>query len=390
MDDADFELYTRRQGGPAMIIRLSVIALGVAAALSGGDRRKVNIDPESEDGILLQRIQQEPTAPRKLALLEKFGGQFPKADAIAWVYEQLVPLYRDAQAYDKLFATVDKLLAVDPNDADAANDALRAAQAKADADLIDKYAQIAWDVGTRATQAPKPKDPDAVAEWKRETDFARDLVVYSEYVMHLQASQSSDPHRKEALLQALEKRNSQSKYLEKPGKPVITQMTFAMAEQGLMKDPDNEDMLMAVAQHYMQSETELARVLSYSLKVIELMRAKPRPENVTPADWEKKRAQYVGGANWMAGVIYSKEARYGFSDKYLRAALPYVRDNNHLLAAALFYLGYDNYALAGQSRDKSFAVEALKYSKMCAGLDSPFQSLARKSLEALRNEYNLE
>ncbi len=61
-----------------------------------------------------------------------------------------------------------------------------------------------------------------------------------------------------------------------------------------------------------------------------------------------------------------------------------------MLAAAYFYLGYDNYALAGELGDKGRAIEAVRFSKQCADMDSPFRSLALKNLEALRNDYNVE
>ena len=89
-------------------------------------------------------------------------------------------------------------------------------------------------------------------------------------------------------------------------------------------------------------------------------------------------------------MVYSKQARYGLSDRYLRAALPFIQGDSRLLPAAYFYLGYDNYALAGETNDKGLAIEAAKFSKLCAAMDGPFQPLARKNLETLRNEYNME
>jgi len=134
----------------------------------------------------------------------------------------------------------------------------------------------------------------------------------------------------------------------------------------------------------------LPRVLSYALRILELVQGKPQPADITPAEWDKKKAKFTGWSNWIAGVIYGKQARYGVSDRYLRAALPYIRDDSRLTAAAYFYLGYDNYALAGELADKGRAIEAVKFSKSCADMDSPFRSLALKNLEALRNEYNVE
>jgi hypothetical protein len=157
-----------------------------------------------------------------------------------------------------------------------------------------------------------------------------------------------------------------------------------------VEDPRNEDYLMRLANHYMSQEDDLGKVLSYSLRVLEVIEKKAKPEGVGEDEWEKKKARYTGGANWMIGVVYGKQARYGLSDRYLRAALAYIQDDSQLLAAAYFYLGYDNYALAGQLRDKGRAIEAAKFSKLCLAIDGPFQSLAQKNLEVLRNDFNVE
>ena len=152
----------------------------------------------------------------------------------------------------------------------------------------------------------------------------------------------------------------------------------------------NEDFLMTVADYYMKREKELPKVLSYALRILEVMQVKAKPEKVSTAEWDKKKAKFNGWANWMAGVLYGKQARYGLSDRYLRAALPNIIGDSRLLAAAYFYLGYDNYALAGELDDKGRAIEAAKFSKLCAEIEGPFEPLARKTLESLRNEYNVE
>ena len=152
-----------------------------------------------------------------------------------------------------------------------------------------------------------------------------------------------------------------------------------MAEQGLVEDPDNEDFLMTVANYDMSHEKNLPKVLSYALRILDLMQKKPKPASLNAEEWEKKKAKFTGWANWMAGVIYGKQARYGLSDRYLRAGPPvYSWRTRGLLAAAYFYLGYDNYAMAGELGDKGRAIEAVKFSKLCAAMDGPFRSLASR------------
>jgi hypothetical protein len=380
---------------PALALLLAQLLL--ASETLGADRHKPDVDPESQDGILLQRIQQEPTQPRKLVLLEKFVAEYPHATSIAWVYEQLLPIYMEASQWDRVIAAAEGLLAADPNDLDSAHDALKAAEAQNNPELTAKYAELAWDLAARSLRAPKPADPEDVPDWSKQMDFARENLAYSEFTLATLAAGQIDELKRAELTLALQERNPQSQFLFLTKKPTVIELAslnpakaLQLAEQGLVENPDNIDFLMTLADHDMSIEKNLPQVLSYALRILELVHGKPQPADITPAEWEKKQAKFTGWANWLAGVVYGKQARYGLSDRYLRAALGYVRENSRLTAAAYFYLGYDNYALAGELVDRGRAIEAVKFSKLCADMDSPFRSLALKNLEALRNEYNLE
>ena len=380
-----------------MKISVPALALMLAVGALGADRHKPDVDPESQDGILLQRIQQEPTQPRKLALLEKYVAEYPQTTSIAWVYEQLLNIYMEAMQWDSVLATAEGLLAADPNDLDSAHDALKAAEAQANPELITKYAELAWDLATRTLQSPKPADPEDLPDWNKQMEFARENLKYTEYTLANQAAAQTDDTKREELIAALQQRNPQSQFLFLTKKPTVIELAslnpakaLQLAEQGLVENPDNIDFLMTVADHDINLEKNLPLTLKYALRILELVQGKPQPDGITPEEWAKKQAKFSGWANWIAGVIYGKQARYGLSDRHLKAALGYIRDDARLTAAAYFYLGYDNYALAGELADKGRAVEAVKFSKQCADMDSPFRSLALKNLEALRNEYNLE
>ena len=375
---------------------LPVLAL-LAARPAMADRHKPDVDPESEDGILLQRIQQEPTLPRKQALLEKYAAQYPQTTSIAWVYEQLLPIYQDAKDNEKVIAIANALLAVDPTDLDAAHDALRASQATGATDLIRIFAERAWDIASKAVHAPKPSDPDDAADWAKQLEFGNQVLSYSEFVLATQAADEADPGKRAALVESLQTRNPQSKFLANTKKQTVIDLAkidpdkaLALAEEGLVKDPDNEDFLMTVADYKLGHEKDLPRVLGYSLRILDLMKSKSKPDNLSGEEWDQKKAKFIGWASWMAGMVYGKQARYPQSDRYLREALPYILDNSRLLAAAYYYLGYDNYAMASELGDKSRALEAVKFSKLCAGINGPFRSLARQTLESVRNDFNLQ
>lgn len=379
-----------------MKVAAPALALLLAFGALGADRHKPDVDAESQDGLLLQRIQQEPTQPRKLALLEKYVAEYPRTTSIAWVYEQLLPIYTEAMQWDRVIATADALLAVDPNDLDSAHDAMKAAEAQANPELVIKYAELAWDLAASALKIPKPADPEDVPDWTKQMDFARENLAYTEYTLASLAAAQTDDAKRAELTAALQQRNPNSQFLALTKKPTMIELAslnparaLQIAEQGLVENPDNIDFLMTVADHDMNLEKNLPQTLKYALHILELVQGNPQPDGIKPEEWERKQAKFSGWANWIAGVIYGKQARYGLSDRYLRAALGYIREDARLTAAAYFYLGYDNYALAGELADKGRAVEAVKFSKMCADMDSPFRSLALKNLEALRNEYNL-
>jgi tetratricopeptide (TPR) repeat protein len=286
------------------------------------------------------------------------------------------------------------LLALDPDDLDSAHDALRAAESKTATELIRKYAELAWDIAVRVAQKPKPADADEAESWAKQMDFAKQVLDYTEFTLATQAAAEPDEKTKTELTQALRARNPQSRYLANLKKIDLASMrpekAVALAEKGLAEDPYNEDFLMTVADFYMGREKDYPKVLNYALRILDLMKKKPKPESLTSEEWDQKKDKFTGWAEWMAGVVYGKEARYGPSDRYLRMALPYIQNDARLLAAAYFYLGYDNYALAGELNDKSRAIEAVKFSKLCAASDGPFRFLALKNLESLRNEFNVE
>src|SRR5580765_5445155 len=135
--------------------RFALLIVFVGTALA--QRHKLDeVDAEKPEGKLLQQIMQENDTAKKAALMEDFTGQFPKLEQTAWVLEQLQSHYVKANQPDQIIATGQKLLALDPDDPEAALQSLKAAEAKKDLPMIISFSEKTSVNARKMVNAPKP------------------------------------------------------------------------------------------------------------------------------------------------------------------------------------------------------------------------------------------
>src|SRR5690348_13783699 len=119
-------------------MRFSVLFL-VFALSANAQRHKIEeVNSEKPEGKLLQQIMQESDAAKKTALLDQFSNEFPKHEATPWVLEQLQASYVKSGDPAKSLAAGDKLLALDPDDPEAAVQCLKAAEIQKNGMLVKK------------------------------------------------------------------------------------------------------------------------------------------------------------------------------------------------------------------------------------------------------------
>jgi tetratricopeptide (TPR) repeat protein len=355
------------------------LALLIIAGSAAGQRHELTIDTGTPEGQMLQQIGQEADEAKKLALMEQFATQYPKHEAMAWVYSQMVPAYTKANQHAKAIGAGEKLLALDPEDLRTAHAALKAAEAQKDPDAVKKWAIQTSEMARKMAQSPKPEDEDEAEDWQYDVDFAKQLETYT-----------TDPQKKIELIETLEQRNAKSEYLPQVQGQYFLALqqigdadrAVAVAEKILEKDQTNEDMLLVVADYNFQRNKELEKVLSYSVKLVELMGSKPKPEAVSEADWEKKKTVILGLAHRMTGVTYSNQKKFKQADQTLRQALPLIKGDDQLTAQVLFHLGLANYRLKK-------IVDAVKFNRQCVKIKSPFQIQARRNLRAIQSQYRV-
>ena len=366
-----------------------VLFLSLAAASFSAQRQGFTINPATPEGRLLQQVGQESDDAKKIALMEEFLAQYPKHDAVLWVYDQMVASCLKAGQYDKALAAAEKVVAQDPTDVETAYTAVKAAEAKKDPDAVRKWAVQASDLARKVAQTPKGGEEDDDA-FRQRVDSARRVDTYTEYALFAAAVQAAEPAKKVLLLKTLEERAPESTYVSQ-GHGLYFQSlvqsgdqagAVAIAEKLIPKGEANEEMLLTAADFYMRQNQEPQKVLDYSAKLVAAVNARNRPDGVADADWQKYRAHYIGLGQWMTGVTDCAQGKYEDSNKALRESLPLIEGSDELKAAALFNLGIANSHLRNVS-------DAGRFFEQCTALETPYRPKCAENLKAIRSAYRV-
>lgn len=369
-----------------------LIAFAIAAS---GQRHKApeEVDAEKPDGKLMQQIMQESDPAKKNALMEQFANEFPKVAHTPWVLEGVQGYYVKANQPDQVIVFGEKLLALDADDVESAHQCLKAAEAKKDVALIKKYSDVTAKNARKMAALPQPKDADEVAAWKNEVEYARQVAQYADYSIFRLGVESRDPKVTIEMAEALLQRDPSSEYAVKARDPLFlayrqsgaNDKAIALAEKVLASEQTNEDMLLVVADSYLQQKKEPEKIHAYSAKIVEIMSAKAKPEGVSDTDWTNRKNTIVGLAHFMSGKQYAAESKHAQTDQQLRKALPLIESNPALKPETLFLLGLANYRMASGSPER--AQDSANFFRQCAALKSPFQGTAATNLKRIMAEY---
>jgi tetratricopeptide (TPR) repeat protein len=155
----------------------------------------------------------------------------------------------------------------------------------------------------------------------------------------------------------------------------------AAAYQVLSRDADDPDALLMVSQILLERRTEHAKAIANANHVLQTVPRRPKPENYTAADWERRKAHYIGTAHLQIGNAYVNQNNFAQADKFLRASLPFVKGIDGTEAAVVFYLGWANYQMEHYK-------EAASFFRQCVALagGGPFGEQALRNLTALKTE----
>jgi tetratricopeptide (TPR) repeat protein len=378
---------------PAAVIVMAVLC---AVPLLAQQRKVPVINTGSPEGQLIQQFTKEDDPAKKIELMNQFLTKYPDSEASPWVTSLVQAEYLKTGNYDKALSTGDALLAKNPDDLDAAYTNLKAAEKKADADAVVKYANLTSTLARKSAGGAKPSDMSE-DDWKKTVDYDKEVDTYTEYALYAAALQQQDPAKVMTLGDALEQHNPKSQYMPAMlGRYAVAgrqanqaEKAAAFGERAFEQGQTNADMLLLMAEQAMNKQ-QLDKTVAYAQKAIAQINSEAKPEGMPDADWQKKKESTLGVASWFEGVALSTEGKYAEADKALRAALPSIKDNQYLLGAATFHLGLANYKLAKEHKNPKLATDALRFSQQSAAINSPFQAQAQKNVKVIQTEYKLK
>jgi len=189
-------------GTRSLVLVLFLLLPLVAAPASAQRQNVMIIDITTPEGQLLRQVKEESDDAKKVALMDQFLAQYPKHEGVVWVYSQMVASCAKLGQFDKAMAAAEKVLAEDPADLGTAVAAVKAAEAKKDADAVRKWAVQVSDVARKAAQAPKAEGEDDDA-FKQRVDYAKRLDGYTEYALLSTALEAPEAAKKINLLKTL-------------------------------------------------------------------------------------------------------------------------------------------------------------------------------------------
>ncbi len=268
------------------------------------------------------------------------------------------------------------------DDLDDATQGLKDAVAKKDVAQVKKLATDAYAMTDKITKSAAPTSEVEKDDWTRRVAAAKELDLFADYALYATAVQAQ-PAETVELLSTLEQLGPKSKYMDQGYERYIYALhqTGAdskipgVAENGIKNFPNNDDLLVVLTDSSL-TKKQPDRALGYARRLVASLMKHPKPEEMSAADWDKKRNAALGHGYWAVGVITGEKNLYAESNKNLRAALPLIKGNGAMMAAALFYLGVDNYQLGTMTNNKAQVQEGAKFSHDAAALPGPYAQQA--------------
>jgi hypothetical protein len=268
---------------------------------------------------------------------------------------------------------------------------LKQAESQKDAAKVKELAASIFTMSHEALVAPEPASAVDKEMWTYNKSQATEAQTYAEYALSA-LSYQGPPETTVELLAMIEKQNPKSKYLDvsydrylyalsQTGK---TAEVVPVATKAVANFPENPALLRILADSAM-AHNQSANGLTYAKRLVAAVNKRPKPENLSDADWQKQKNDNLGRGYWIIGMVSSERGLYVDADRNLRLALPLIQAEG-VKGPALYALGVANYQLGRQTLNKAKLLEAIKFSEQSAAIQSPVQQQAYKNAMIIKDE----
>lgn len=269
---------------------------------------------------------------------------------------------------------------------------LQQAVAKKDAVLVKKLALEIRPLVKEALAVKAPEGDEEKKTWAGQMEWAKSVELYEDYALYATAVASAPPVMVD-LLATLEKENPKSKYLDQAYSAYFYALSQTgasakipgIAEKALENFPENEDLLLILTDTA-AARKQNDRALALANRLVASLSRHSKPEEMSAADWERKRSTGLARGYFVAGVISGEKNQYAATDRNLRAALPMVQGTPALAGPALYWLGVANYNIGKMTNNKSKMLEGAKFSDQAAAIAGPYQEQAYHNAAVIKKE----
>ncbi|MDE3166036.1 MAG: hypothetical protein KGN36_09535, partial [Acidobacteriota bacterium] len=189
---------------------------------------------------------------------------------------------------------------------------LQQAVAQKDAAQVKELALALYPQVTQLLATPAPASADDKEAWTSQMAWGKSVAGYAEYSLFATgaAAAAAQPATTVDLIATLEGMNPKSKYLDEAYAPYLLALSKtgaaakvpAIAEKALANFPENDDLLLILADNAMGKQ-QSDRAAAFATRLVAAVNRHSKPEGMSAADWDRKRNAALSHGYWIAGVI---------------------------------------------------------------------------------------
>lgn len=340
----------------------------------------------SPEDRLLAQITAESDMAKRLPLLDQFVKEFGSSEVVQIGYELYQSTYLRMKDYDHSIEYGEKVLAIDPENAVAMANLVRAAQEKGDTEKVVGYAERLGQLVTRV-QTMAPPEALSADDWARRRDdwmaSIRNDFEYAEYTLFTTAVAEKDPTRKIGYLDRFASAYPHSSFRQQldpqyalayQQKGDLAKMT-EYADKVLQADPNNTAVLLLVGDTLSDRGVDLPKATASAKKVLDLVQGElKKPEQMNEEQWAEQKKVSEGLAHSILGEVYLRQNKTPAATAEFRAASPLLKSDSLSYARNLYRLGFLYARLNLLDQARTVLTEA-------ASIPGPYQEPSRDVLE---------